>query len=228
MPKLELLDSITHARLMLRPRGEPDPHFVQVVASEFAAAASCCPIVFTKQPQTGAFYTGVMFGLQPGDTLLADAASRGGFQPLALQRDGFFISEEKIVVDLDHPRISASEGEPLFDDAHMPSPGLRRVQRALGQVQTGLDQTERFIRTLMEFKLIEPMDVTLAFRDRKRIVLEGLYTVSLDAFRDLDDSAVLQLVRAGYAQLMYVMNASLHHIGRFASLRDAQIENVRV
>jgi hypothetical protein len=79
----------------------------------------------------------------------------------------------------------------------------------------------------MEFKLIEPIDITLAFRDRKRIVLEGLYTVSLDAFRDLNDTAVLQLVRAGHAQRRYVMNASLHHIGRFASLRDAQIQGVR-
>lgn len=228
MPKHELLDSITHAHLRLRPRREPDPHFVQVVASEFVAAASCCPVVFTKQPQTGAFYAGVMFGLQPGDTLLPDAISRSGFQPLALQRDGFFISEENIVIDLDHPRLSTTQGEPLFDEAHMPSPALRRIQRALGQVQSGLDQTERFIRTLMDFTLIEPIDITLTFRDRKRVVLEGLYTVSLDAFRDLDDAAVLQLVRAGYAQLMYVMNASLHHIGRLASLRDAQVENARV
>jgi hypothetical protein len=40
------------------------PHFLQVLAPEFQVAATCCPILFTKDPETGGFYAGAMFGFQ--------------------------------------------------------------------------------------------------------------------------------------------------------------------
>ncbi|HEU4602092.1 MAG TPA: SapC family protein [Steroidobacteraceae bacterium] len=222
MPNHELLNSEQHRHLRVRQRPGADPHFVQIVPAEFVAAAANCPILLTKHPQTGEFYVGAMFGFRAGETLLENAAARGGFEPLGLLRDGFFIAGESIAVDVDHPRFSTTEGDPLFDDALMPSTELRHVQRVLGQVQSGIEQSDAFVRALLQFKLIEPIDITLRFNDSEQLVLQGLYTVSLDRFRELDDADVLQLVRAGHAQLMYLMNMSLHQISRLASLRNAR------
>jgi hypothetical protein len=44
--------------------------------------------------------------------------------------------------------------------------------------------------------------------------------VSLDRIRALDDASALSLLRSGYLQLAYTMNASLKQIPIFAHLRN--------
>jgi hypothetical protein len=221
---LELLNSESHRHLRLRARTDDKPHFVQIVAGEFAAAATSCPVLFTKETTTGKFFAGAMFAFKPGESFLLEETQRSDFSPLALQRDGFFISGEQIAVDLDNPRFSNAEGEPLFDSVGQPGVALRRIQRTLGQLKAGIDMTDRFIRALAELKLIEPIDITLNFdTSGDRLTLQGLYTVSLDGIRTLNDAAALRLLRAGHLQLAYTMNASLEQLGVLARLRDQAI-----
>ena len=54
----------------------------------------------------GAFYAGAMFGFKPGENLLGNAAERGGFEPLMLRREGFFMSDSNIAIDRDHARFA--------------------------------------------------------------------------------------------------------------------------
>jgi hypothetical protein len=218
MSTIELLNPQAHGHLRVRPVRADTPHFVQILAPEFTAASVCCPMMFSKDSATGAFYAGAMFGFKPGENLLGTAAERGGFEPLMLQREGFFLSEQHIAIDRDHARFSDRDGEPLFDDAREPGTSLRAIQRTLGEIHAGIERTKSFIAALGELKLIEPIDVSLNFGG-ERVTLQGLYTVSLDRLRDLDDQAVLRLFRAGHLQLAYTMAASLHHIGRLARLR---------
>jgi hypothetical protein len=220
VPNLQLLDARTHAGLRLRTAQEAVSHFVQIVVTEFAVAATVSPILFSKDPATGAFYTGAIFGFKAGEILLGTALERSGFTPLILQREGFFLSDRHIAIDRDHARFSEHEGEPLFDEAAAPGTGLRAIQRVLGELHGGLEQTKIFIAALANLKLIEPIDISLTFDDAERITLQGLYTVSLDRLRDLDDAAVLSLFRAGHLQPAYTMTASLKQIGRLAHIRN--------
>jgi hypothetical protein len=220
MPHLELLNSQQHGRLRLRTRGDAAPHFVQIVTGEFAAAAASCPILFTKEAATGNFFAGAMFGLAPGESFLQDALDRGGFNPLNLQRDGFFISGEHIAIDRNNSRFTETEGEPLFDEAQQPSARLRQIQRALGQLQAGIEATNLFIRALLDLKLVEPIDISLDFAGGERLALQGLYTVSLDCMGDMNDAAAIRLFRSGHLQLAYTMSASLKQIPILAHLRS--------
>jgi hypothetical protein len=225
LPTFELLDPTSHRHLRLRGKSDAAPHFVHIVASEFAAAAACCPILFTKEAATGRFYTGAMFGFKPNESFIDTLTSRGGFNPLGLQREGFYISGEHIAIDRSNARFSETDGEPLFDDARQPSSGLRQIQRVLGQLQAGLEATNAFIGALNELKLIEPIDISLTFGG-ELLTLQGLYTVSLDAVRELDDAAALRLLRSGHLQLAYIMNASLKQIPVLAQLRDQTIRRM--
>jgi len=220
MPTIELLDPGRHGRLRLRARAAEVPHFIQVVASEFSAAAATCPILFTKEASTGAFYAGAMFGFKPGENLVGIPEEQGAFVPLMWQRDGFFISDRNVAIDREHARFSEDDGAPLFDDAQQPGDALRAIQRTLGDIHQGLEQTKSFIAALLELKLIEPIDISLNFDGGERLTLQGLYTVSLDRLRDLDDAAVLRLFRAGHLLLAYTMAASLRQIARLARLRN--------
>jgi hypothetical protein len=220
VPTIELLDPRAHGHLRLRAPATDTPHFVQILVSEFATAAACCPILFTKDTTTGGFFAGAIFGFKPGENLLGSVEERGGFDPLILQREGFFISEQNIAIDREHARFSETEGEPLFDGAQQPADGLRAIQRTLGQIHLGLEQTRAFIAALVELKLIEAIDIALNFDGGERVTLQGLYTVSLDRLRDLDDAAALRLFRAGYLPLAYTMAASLKQVPRLARLRN--------
>lgn len=223
MSKLEPLNPQDHGRLRLRSRSGPEPHFVQIVPMEFPAAAACCPILFSKDPASGAFYPGAMLGFKPEEGALRSVADRGGFEPLNLQRDGFFISGQQIVIDRDNLRFSEMEGEPLFDETQQPSVCLRKVQRVLGRLHEGAEQSDAFIRNLVGLKLIEPIDISMTFDDGERLALQGLYTVSKDGLRELNDSNALRMFRTGHLQLAYTVAGSLNQLGMLAALRNRRI-----
>lgn len=225
MSNLDLLSPDHHADLRLNDLPPGGPHFVQIVTSEFVAAAAVCPIFLTKNAETGAFYAGAMFGFEPGEYLLEDdGAGRRLFTPLDLERLGFFIGPDAaIAIDPAHPRFTAHQGAPLFEADGQPSRALRRVQHALAQLKVGVPQTDAFIQALIEARLVEPVDVDLSFDDGQTLNLAGLYTVSLDALAELEDPAILNLFRRGYLQMIYAMSGSLRQVSSLAKRRNDKI-----
>jgi hypothetical protein len=199
-----------------------DRHFVQLVASEFEAAAAHCPLFFTKDEDSGKFLVGAAFGFEPGEDLVSAAPGAGdSFVPLDRQRQGFFVIGEDIGLDVTHPRFGNPEGERLFDDSGGASEALRRVQRVLGLLISGTAETEAFVAAMLEHRLIEPLDISLKFDDGRRLQLAGLYTVSRDRLAELDDGSVLQLFRSGHLQLATTMSVSLGQVAALASRKNA-------
>ncbi len=222
---LERLDPLQHANLRLSPLPAGGPHFVQVVASEFVAAAAACPIFLTKNPETGQFYIGAMFGFEPGENLLrGPAAGRPLFTPLDLERQGFFLtSDGAVAIDAEHPRFADVRGALLFEADGLPSPALRRIQHGLAQLSAGVPETDAFIETIVALRLVEPIDIDLSFDDGRFLSLAGLYTVSLDALARLGDADVLDLFRRSYLQLIYALSGSLRQVSSLAKLRNDKI-----
>jgi hypothetical protein len=220
--QLVALNSEDHRALRLRSLNSAPRHFVEIMTSEFAAAAAYCPVLLVKNADTGAFYAGAMFGFKPGENLLAKGPDSGSpaYRPFDQLREGFYVAGDEIAIDPANPRFSESDGEPLFDMDGQPAEVLRRMQQVLAALVNGKPETEDFIATLLRLKLVEPMDVTLKFDDGERLVLQGLYTVSLDALRTLDDADVLDLFHKGYLQLIYTMTGSLKQIGNLADRRN--------
>jgi len=220
----ELLNAETHRGLRMRAEIGGHPPFVMVTINEFPAAAAVCPIFFSKDSETGEFYAGALFGFEEGELLVEDAGKRDAvFRPLELQRQGFLISDENIAVDLAHPRLGDGATIPLFEEDGSPTEAMRRVQWALGQLKGGVDATRDFIRELLALKLIEPIDISLAFDDGQKIQLDGLYTVSRDALNDLDDAKLIELFRKGYLQAALSMTFSLNQVAVLARRRNARL-----
>lgn len=224
MATLEMLNIHTHSALHLAPPRVGERHFVQVVLSEFDSVAANFPILFCKKPDTGEFYAGAMLGLKPCEKLLRDAVDGvPANRLLDVVRAGFFVSGETIAIDPEHPRFADPDGSPLFEEGGTAAPALRGVQRALGQLQAGLPQTDQFIARLLALKLIEPIDLSFSFDDGERLTVEGLYTVSRDALAELEDSVVLELFRSGALEHVHGVIGSLQHIPRLARLRNDRL-----
>ena len=220
------LNATDHARMRLRAHRPEIPHFVEITVSEFAGAAAVCPIFFAKNPETGAFYAGALFGFKSGENLLRGPEGElPPYVPLDRQRAGFYVVGEDIAIDLENPRFTSSdyEGEALFDEGGEPGPALRHIQRMLGQLVRGKGETDAFIAQLLRLKLIEPVDISLQFDDGENLVLDGLYTVSLDALRDLGDDEALKLFRNGDLQLIYLMAGSLKQVSVLAERRNRML-----
>ncbi|HEU4652064.1 MAG TPA: SapC family protein [Croceibacterium sp.] len=210
-----------HGDLHVRAAPPEDRRFVEIVADEFAAAAACCPILFVKNAETGAFYAGAMFGFAEGEPLTAGDA--GQFVPLDRKRAGFFISGDHIAIDEQCARFSRSEGEPLFHADGSPAPALRAIQAVLTQLHRGKAETDAFIRTMLDLKLIEPISVSLKFDDGQKLELHGLYTIGLDGLAELDDASVVSLFRSGHLQLAYTVALSARQIPLMAARHNARL-----
>lgn len=220
----ELLNVEAHRQLRMYGHADPHPPFVMITLNEFPAAAAVCPILFAKDPSTGQFYAGAMFGFRPGELLVEGAGeSDAPFRPLDVERQGFFVADENIAIDRAHPRFDEAASIALFDEDGQPSEAMRRVQWALGQLKGGAEATGDFIRELLELKLIEPIDIRLRFDDGEKLQLDGLYTVSRDGLRELDDAQVLALFRKGYLQAAHCMTLSLNQIGLLARRRNGRL-----
>lgn len=224
---LEMLNSQTHGAVRVAPLKGSRPHFVQIVASEFAAAATSCPLFIVKNAETGQFYAGAMFGFKAGEDLLTSASGENdALLPLDLERQGFYISGDGIAIAPAHPRFSITDGELLFDENGKPSAQLRHMQRVLTTLMTGIKETDAFIAVMLEKKLIEPIDISLRFDDGELLVLDGLYSVSLDALNDLGDADVIDLFRRGHLQLAYCMAGSLRQVSMLAHRRNRRLGEI--
>ncbi|MES1190420.1 MAG: SapC family protein [Steroidobacter sp.] len=226
MPNFELLNSLKHSRLRILQMNRGEPHFAKIVVSEFVSAAISSPIMFSKNAVDGRFFAGAVLSLKPGEPSLKTAAERGDFTPLSLRCNGFYISGGQIAIDRDNPRFSETEGDPLFTDSQQPAESLQRIQFALGEFQAGLEATNVFIKSLLELKLIEAIDMSLSFDDGERLLLRELYTINRSALRDLDDATAIRLFRSGQLELAYVVAASLKQFDVLAHLRNQRLLNM--
>ena len=220
MAAWEVLNQDQHAELSVRRASDADRHFAQIVADEFLQAAPYYPILFTKHPETGAFYAGVVMGLEPGCNLLASNGGLPDYRPADLERQGFFIADGNVVIDRDHPVFAGTDGHTLFGVDGEPAPALRRVQNALRTLEVGLPETNALIERLLAHRLLEPIDVTMDFDDGQHIRLDGLYTISLDALHALPDATVLEFFRRGDLQLVYTQSGSVRHLRTLGRIRN--------
>lgn len=221
--KLEILNLHDHAALRVAPPIAGQRHFAPLVTSEFEAAASRFPILFSKNAETGDFYAGAMLGFKPGENVVHGTPDAGAADRLSeFVREGFFVTEDAIVLDREHTRFATAAAAPLFEDGE-PAAALKRIQRALAHLHAGVPRTASFLERMLALKLVEPIDLSFSFDDGERLVLEGLYTISRDALADLDDAPVLALFRAGDLALAHTVIGSLQHVARLAHLRNDQL-----
>ena len=215
MPNIALLNSQAHRALRVQAgaaaRYGDNQRFVPVVIGEFPHLAVHYPILLTKDQETGAFFAGAMLGFDEGENLFLDERGMETYRPLNLQRGPFFTAGNEVAIDLDSPRIDDA-GRPLFAESGEPSQYLQSIMALFRDLKPGLDMTKTFVETLVQLKLIEPIDVDLGFDDGSKRTLTGLYTINQAALRVLPEASVTDLFRRDYLQLIYLMTASLKQI----------------
>jgi hypothetical protein len=224
LKQMDILDTRRHRDLAMHATAGDHPHCVQVVIGELSHAATCCPLFFVKDPETGRFNIIALFGFQPGEVLVEGAdTGRALFVPLEMVRQGFFVEGETIALDLGHPRFAPGGTIPLFDAMGEPTDETRLIQRSLGALIAGREATAAFTAEMVRLRLIEPIDITLRFDDGEKLTLEGLYTVSLDGLQELADETVVALFRKGYLAAALCIQGAQRQVSVLAQRRNERI-----
>ncbi len=218
MPNHVLLNNVQHKdlRVITRHGAEfgDDVMYTATFPAEFRTLQAHYPIVFRKTDDGRSFEPIALFGFQAGENLfLADDGWDAPEVPLMIQRQPFLIGrngdELMIHLDLDSPRISKTEGEPIFLPHGGVSDYLERINSMLFAIHQGLQQNVGFVEALLKHELLESFVFDIELDDGSQNRLAGFYTINEERLAALDAAAIAELHQAGYLQPIYMVLASL-------------------
>lgn len=194
---------------------------------EFRDVQAHYPIVFRKTTDATGYEVLALFGFEAGENLFLGDGQRGwdaSYVPLAVRRQPFLIGRRggqlSIHIDLDHPRVSRSEGETLFLKFGGNSVYLEQAGEMLSAIHEGMLGLPAFVAALVQHRLLEPFSVDVELGDGSQHRLEGFETIDEDRLLALPGAALEALNRAGHLQAIYMAMASLTHLRDLVARRE--------
>jgi hypothetical protein len=218
MPNIALLNNNQHKQLrVITERGAAYGDAVMsalTFPAEFHSLQSAYPIVFAPGTDGASFDALALFGFEHGENLfLGPDGWDGGIIPLSVERQPFLIgrsgSELNVHVDLDSPRVSTTEGEPVFLSFGGASEYMDRISAVLRTLHEGLEAGRAFTAALQELALIESFVLDVELDDGTEHRLAGFYTVHEERLRELSGEQLARLSRDGHLHAIYMVVASM-------------------
>jgi hypothetical protein len=233
MAKRVALDNVDHQHLRVTSRATSEVSVNQalVVPSEFEQLQREYPILFRKDSD-GEFHAVAILGLDRGENLfLSEGEWTTYYVPATLRRGPLFLGvgdEEQpgdaaIVIDLDDPRVSESQGEPLFLPHGGAAPFLQQAADALRTVHEGLGLSRAMFARFAEIDLIAPVEINVEVDDGTRYRFPDMFTVDPGRFAGLSGTELEGLNRAGFLAAAIHVRSSLANINRLIQLKTAKL-----
>jgi hypothetical protein len=226
MPHPVLLNNVDHKDLrVITARGArygDGQMWAVTFPAEFRDVQLCYPIVF-RQTTDGLGYEPIaLLGLQKDENLFLDGARwDAAYIPMLIERQPFLIGvngdELMVHIDVENPRVSHTEGEPVFKPHGGNTDFLERATSLLLGIHHGLQGTPAFLSALLEHKLLESFVLDIELNDGSQNRLGGFYTINEDRLAALGGDAIAKLHADGHLQAIYMVLASLSN---FRSLID--------
>jgi hypothetical protein len=235
MTNRALLNNIDHQNLKIIARHAAEfgdnVNQALIFPTEFADIQREYPILFRKNA-SGAFQAVALLGLDRDENLFLDDAgwraryvpavqTRGPFS-IALQRkeDPVAAPEPMIHVDLDDPRVSETQGEPVFLPHGGNSPYLERVSAALRRIHQGAELEKPMFAAFEDAGVIAPVRLEIKLSETEQYNVVDYYNISESALRELDGAGLERLNRAGFLQAAFSVVSSLGNVSRLIELKN--------
>ena len=235
MTSTVLLDNVAHKDLRVRTG----------FSAKFGDSINCCPVfptefvyvqreypILFRRDANGDLQAMALLGFEKEENLfLNDTGWDARYVPAMQQRGPFLIGlrknaddgtpqEPMVHVDLDHPRISHTEGEALFLPHGGNSPYLEHTSRILQMIYNGTAHIRPMFAAFEEAGLIEPIEMDVELDRTTKVKLPGFLSISQDRIAGLDSTILQRLNQAGYLQLAILAVASLGNISWLIQLKN--------
>ncbi len=223
------LHNLEHKDLrVIRERGAAwgdDVMYSLTFPQEFRAVQAHYPIVFRATSDAAGYEAVALFGFEAGENLfLGPQGWDAHYIPLAIERQPFLIGrqgeEMTVHIDLDHPRVSSTEGERLFLSYGGVSEYLEHINSVLLTLHQGLQAMPAFVQALVEHGLLTPFVAEIELKDGARHRLTGFHTIDEERLHALPGAALERLSRDGRLQAIYMVVASFAHLRDLIARRE--------
>lgn len=201
--------------------------------TEFADVQREYPIFFRKDPATNEYQSVALLGFEKNENLFLEGDMwRANYIPGVIARGPFLIGfqdqeidgevrkEPVIHVDMEHPRVSRTEGEPVFLPQGGNSPYLDYIANVLRGIRDGIEVSKAMFAAFLEFELIEPVKVEIKLNENEGYSLVGLETINQTKLAALDGAALEKLNKAGFLQGAFLVAASLSNVQRLMAIKQ--------
>lgn len=236
MTNTVLLDNVAHKDLRVRTGFSAEfgdgINTCIVFPTEFAYVQREYPILFRKDTN-GDLQSMALLGLDKDENLFLDGTGwNARYVPAVQQRgpfligfrqrdvDGEVVREPVIHVDLDNPRISETEGEPVFLKHGGNSPYLERANRMLQIIYKGSEHMRPMFAAFEEVGLIEEIQVDIELDEKVKYKLPGFLTISEERMAELDGAQLERLNKSGYLHLAMLVITSLGNVSWLIELKN--------
>lgn len=241
MARYELLNNVAHKDLCVVTRfGREFGDAVGMVPAfptEYAELQREYPIFFRRGGASGEYQSAALLGFGKEENLylqgdrwsaayLPGYVAKGpfliGFQE---QRDGGELRKEPVIhVDLDHPRVSFDEGEPVFLPQGGHTPYLQRLISVLGGIHDGVAGGKAMFAAFESMGLIQPLKLEIKLEGEQGIDLTGLYGIDRERLAALDAESLHSLHRRGYLEGAYLVLASMYNMRRLIAEKQRRLQ----
>ena len=227
MTNTVMLDNVTHMDLRVRlgysTEFGDNVGAVLAFPTEFADIAREYPILFQRDDK-GDLQAVALLGIDKDENLFLDDTGWNARYVPAVQRRGPFLiglrdNEAMVNVDLDHPRISRTEGEPVFLEHGGNSPYLESVNRTLQVIHSGAELARPMFAAFEDADLVESMNIEIDLGDNTKYVLPDFLGISQDRLAELDGATLERLNKAGFLHLAMLVVSSLGNVSWLIELK---------
>ena len=228
MPDLVLLNNVEHQDLRViteRSAGFGDDVRQSIAFTfEFRNVQTFYPILFQTNP-AGSFDPVALFGFVEGENLFLNASGWDAtYIPAMLRREPFMIGFQRsndpaqpdnirvLSLDRDHPRVSTTMGEPLFQPLGGRTDFLEAMADLLENIYAGIEHTKAFIEALVEHELLEAITIEVALSDGTRNQLLGYHGIVEEKVTALPADVLKRFSDRGFLMPLFMALASTNNI----------------
>ena len=236
MPKHVMLNNIAHKdlRVITRRAAEFGDNVgtVMAVPTEFAELQREYPIFFRKDASTGEYVSVALLGFSKDENLFLDERGwNATYVPALIARGPFLIGfqerqeggevrkEPVIHLDIEDPRVSSTEGEPIFQPQGGNSRYLDHVAAILNGINLGLTVSKAMFAAFTAADLIEPLKLEVKINSEEQYNVVGLHTISQQKLSALDAETLHKLHREGFLHCAFLVANSLPNVQRLIDIK---------
>ena len=242
MAKIELLNNVDHKDLKVNIDRSADlgdnVWFTPTFPQEFRNLQKHYPVVFTKNAETGQFQAVALLGFEVGENLFLDENGwNASYIPLSIMRqpfligfqhaekDGVSIKSTVVSVDMDNPRVSKTEGQPVFLEHGGNTDYLEQVNSILNLINEGFERNSAFIDMLMGMDLLESFVLDVELDDGSQHRMSGFYTINEESLLGLTGDDLVILNNNGHLEPIYMAIASMSNISTLIEMKNKLLED---
>lgn len=239
MMNLQIVNNVDHKDVrVIQDVGEvygDKVHSCPAYTFEFRDLQGDFPILLQDDGE-GGYIPVALMGFQDGENLFIDGDRWTALSKPAFMRKGPFLIGQHALnddepvrllsIDRNHPRVSETEGEPLFQPLGGRTEYLEQMADLLETIYEAAQNSQAFARALVELDLIESVTLDITLRDGSRNQLLGYFSINEDRLRELTGEQLAALANAGHLMPLFMMLASMTNFRRLIELKEqAQAAN---